>query len=310
MATSGSIDYIVDRDAIITEALEQLGVLGEGDSPTAAQLSSSARTLNMMIKAWQGEGSNLFTLQRTYFLLQKDTREYTLTASGAHFTNTLVRTEVKTAASSGASAIDVDSITGISDADNIGVELDDGTLQWTTVNGAPSGDTVTLTASLTDDVSVDATVYVYTSKANRPIRIDQALVRDGDDYDNTVDIIARPDYFSLSDKTSTGEVTQIFYDPQVAAPMLHVWPTPNDVDHYLVAWTVRTIEDFDAASDDADYPQEWYMAIALNLAVALSNKYGISSSKFNRLSVLAETFKGLAEATDRTEYIQFYPETR
>jgi len=62
MATSGSIDFAATRDDIITEALEQLGALGEGESPNAAQLASCGRTLNMLVKAWQGEGLNLFAL--------------------------------------------------------------------------------------------------------------------------------------------------------------------------------------------------------------------------------------------------------
>jgi hypothetical protein len=44
-------------------------------------------------------------------------------------------------------------VTGVATTYNIGVQLDDGTFQWTTVNGAPSGSTVTLTAVLTDSAA-------------------------------------------------------------------------------------------------------------------------------------------------------------
>jgi len=67
MATSGSIDFATTRDDIITEALEQLGVLGEGESPSAAQLTSCSRTLNMMLKAWQAQETR--PLQITFLLL-------------------------------------------------------------------------------------------------------------------------------------------------------------------------------------------------------------------------------------------------
>ena len=59
----------------------------------------------------------------------------------------------------------------MSDADNIGIELDDGTIQWTTINGAPAGSTVTLTDALTDDVASGNAVYVYTAKTNRPMKL-------------------------------------------------------------------------------------------------------------------------------------------
>jgi hypothetical protein len=57
--------------------------------------------------------------------------------------------------------IDVDSITGITNGDNIGVELDDGTMHWTTVNGAPSGTVITLTAVLPSATAIDNRVYAH-----------------------------------------------------------------------------------------------------------------------------------------------------
>jgi hypothetical protein len=72
------------------------------------------------------------------------------------------RTTVSVAASSGASTIDVASITGISNGDIIAIELDTVLIsagserQWfhTTVNGAPAGSTITLTATLPADVAI------------------------------------------------------------------------------------------------------------------------------------------------------------
>lgn len=71
MTTSGSIDFTVTADEIITEALELLGVLGEGEDPTTDQLTSSRRTLNMLAKTWQAEGLNLFAVtDYTFDLVQ------------------------------------------------------------------------------------------------------------------------------------------------------------------------------------------------------------------------------------------------
>jgi len=72
------------------------------------------------------------------------------------------RTTVSVAALSGASTIDVASITGINNGDTIAVELDTvliaagGEQQWhhTTVNGAPAGSTITLTATLPAGVAI------------------------------------------------------------------------------------------------------------------------------------------------------------
>jgi hypothetical protein len=50
--------------------------------------------------------------------------------------------------SGGNTTITVNSITGIASGDNIGVKLNTGLYHFTTVNGAPSGNTVTLTAAI------------------------------------------------------------------------------------------------------------------------------------------------------------------
>lgn len=311
MATSGSINFIVTRDDIITEALEQLGVLADGESPSASQLSSMGRKLNMMAKAWQADGLNLFAVQRVYLIPQKNQNEYTLGPSSTdHFTTSLVVTTVSTAAVSGAGSIDVASITGMSDGDNIGIELDDGSIQWTTISGAPSGSTVTLAANLTDDVAAANAVYVYTTLANRPMKILNATLRDVNGKDSSVDLLARRDYVDISDKTQDGDINQIYYDPQISAGKLFVWPEQSDTSKYLVLWCQRTLDDFDAASDDADFPQEWHLPLALNLALVASPAYGITPVEYKKIQMLAMLYYENAASWDTEDYIILQPDVR
>jgi len=70
MALSDSFDFTLTRDDCITEALDQLGVLGEGESPTAAQLAADGRTLNLMLKAWQNHDFTQNLMRRSYLFLQ------------------------------------------------------------------------------------------------------------------------------------------------------------------------------------------------------------------------------------------------
>jgi hypothetical protein len=308
MSTSGSIDYSVNRDTIITETLEILAVLGEGESPSSDQLTSLGRTLNLMVKAWQAEGTNLFAVQRQYVFLQKDTHEFSLGPSGAHFTTSFVETTIATAGSATDLTIEVADITGMSSGDNIGIELDDGTLQWTTINGAPTGTTVTITAALTGVVAASRVVYTYTTKANRPMRITDAVLRDNNSIDTPVNIVPLSDYVALPTKTSDGQVVTIYYDRQVGTGILHTWPETDSVKDRLVIWVQRTLEDFDAASDDADYPQEWYMALVYGLAHYVIPKYGIPDRLANRISRTAEVEKNRAESFDVSEYIKFEPD--
>ena len=286
MATSGSINLSASRDDIITEALEILGVLAEGTSPSAAQLTSCARTLNYMIKAWQADGINLFAVQQVYLFLIKNQSAYSLISTTTdHYTASFVETTTSAAALSGASSIVVTSATGISASDKIGV-YQDSTMHWTTVNGAPSGSTVTLTAALTADVASGAVVYAYTSKAKRPMRVLESVVHD--ENDTPIHVGSREEYFNQSSKGTDGRVNTIYFDPQVAAPKLYVWPQTDDERHYLKLYIQRTLEDVDAAADEVDFPQEWYLPLAANLAVLLGPKYGKSLNMLAAISAMAD----------------------
>lgn len=286
MATSGSINLSASRDDIITEALEILGVLAEGTTPSAAQLTSCSRTLNYMIKAWQADGINLFAVQQVYLFLIKNQSAYSLISTTTdHYTASFVETTTSAAALSGASSIVVTSATGISASDKIGV-YQDGTMHWTTVNGAPSGSTVTLTAPLTADVASGAVVYAYTSKAKRPMRVLESVVHD--ENDTPIHVGSREEYFNQSGKGTDGRVNTIYFDPQVAAPKLYVWPQTDDERHYLKLYIQRTLEDVNAAVDEVDFPQEWYLPLAANLAVLLGPKYGKSLNMLAAISAMAD----------------------
>ena len=72
-------------------------------------------------------------------------------------------TTIATAGSAGDSTITVTSISDMSDIQQISIQLDNGNLQVTTINGTPSGTTVTLTDKLTGSVAVGNYVAVSTT---------------------------------------------------------------------------------------------------------------------------------------------------
>ena len=312
MSTSGSIDFSVDRDEIITEALEQMGVLAQGQSPSADQLTSMARTLNMMVKAWQGAGLNLFAVQKLYVYLEKNKHEYDLGATTTdHVSAEYNRTTTTAAAAAADTTIEVTSITGMAASDYIGIKLDDGTMQWTTINGAPAGTTVTLTNALTDTVNSGVTVFFYTTKANRPMKISNVVLSDSiSGIDTPIWTMSRDEYISLSNKKSDGSVNQIYYDPQIGLGKLAVWPESDSVDDYLTLWVQRTLEDFDAATDDADFPQEWFLALAFGLAKLSLTKYGVGRDLRREITKEAIILRKEAESFDMEDGFTIQPENR
>lgn len=311
MATSGSVNYTVTRDDIITEALEQIGVLAEGESPSANQLTSSARTLNMLVKSLQNVCKNLHVRQTLYLFQDGSTKTYTVDGSTARCVDLFDATTVTTAASSGASTIVVSSIGNIVANANIGIELDDGTRQWTTVSGSPAGTTVTLAATLTDDVAAGNTVFAYTTLANKPLKIEHAYVQNLSTptapIDTSIEIANRSDYLEMSNKGTTGQATLIYPDYQLSSVKLSIWPVAASVDDVITMSVWRTIEDFDAASNDADFPQHWYLALAYRLAVLLAPKYGIPPSIYAQLRNTADELQMDAEAHEVEESITLVP---
>ena len=72
-------------------------------------------------------------------------------------------TTIGTAGSAGDSTITVVYISGMSDTQQITITLDNGNSQITTINGTPTGTTVTLTDTLTGSVAVGNYVVVSTT---------------------------------------------------------------------------------------------------------------------------------------------------
>lgn len=299
MAVSGSIDFAATRDDLITEALEQLGVLGEGESPSANQLTSCSRTLNMMLKAWQADEVNLFAIEKTYLFLQNDQIKYELSSAGDNWTTELINTAIATAASSTDTVIAVDDGASTANSDIIGIELDGGSIQWTTISSGGGTNSITIAAALTDDAAVGNRVYAYTTKANRPMKIIEAALTDASDLtDIPLKVEPLRSYVSLTNKVSEGRPTTLYFDPQRVTSYVYVWPEPDRVDYFITLWVQRTLDDLDAATDDVDFPQEWFMAISLNLAVALSPKYGVTGTEFRQLQFLADYYLDLAKSYD------------
>ena len=311
MATSGSIDLTATGTNIITEAMELLGVLEDGGTVSANELTTGSRTLNYMVKAWQTRGLNLFALQRVYVYLEKNKHEYSLGPSGDHFSTEKIQTQLNGSHDAADTTLTVDSITDINASDNIGVALTDGTVQWTTVSGSPSGTTVTLATGLTSAASDDAYIHVYTTKANRPMRIINAFVRDTSNNDIPIEVVARQDYVDLTLKTSDGQVNTVYYDPQIGTGVLYTWPETDDVTDVLVLRVQRTLEDIDTvATDDLDFPGEWFESLSTNLALRLAPKYGVSSEVFAQLKYLANEALFDAESGDIEDQLQLVPDIR
>ena len=297
---AATYDFSMTRDGLIKSALRVLGFIKPGTEPPTVIVTDVAEALNMMMKTWQVEGIGLWLNKTATLYLAYNTASFTLGPSGTHASETVVETTLSADAEEAATTVTLTSVTGVASTYYIGIELDDGTRQWTTVSGAPSGYVVTLAAELTGAATSGNTVYVYQTKIQRPILISNAMLRDASGNDRPLNIISRQEYLALSDKDSIGTPVSIYYDPQVTNGVLYVWPTNDDVDKRIVFNFRKPLADFDAATDVPDLPVEWMEAIKYNLALRIAPEYmdDIAEDRMKYIVDLAARTKNTAMSYD------------
>lgn len=56
--------FSLNRDQVIQEALELTGVIAEGETPNANQITSASTTLNLILKSWATDGLHLWKIRK------------------------------------------------------------------------------------------------------------------------------------------------------------------------------------------------------------------------------------------------------
>lgn len=138
----------------------------------------------------------------------------------------------------------------------------DGVMTWLKTEGSLS--LVQGTAAYTFQAGGDFTTV--------PMDIEQMRITRTNDLEMTR--MSRPDYFAIPTKTTEGYPTQYYYDRQRDSGTLYIWPTSDATLGTLKFTYRRRIMDMDAAGNNFDLPQEWYLAITHGLAVMLAPIYG------------------------------------
>ena len=260
-----------------------IGVKTRGRNPTSDEMNEASIILNMMVKSWKSKGQYLWkTTEGTLFLATGQTT-YKIDGSTANATEDFNQTTTTAAAILGDSTIDIINATGFVVGYNIGILQTNGIIHWTTISSITAL-TIGLTDNLTEAVKLGAKVYAYQTKINRPERISSSRLRySSGSSDVPVAKISRDTYFNYSSKTSQGKPNSFFYDKQLAFGQIYLYPTPNDVSDTIKFTFEKQFFDFSQAVDDPDFPVEWLLTIATNLAYLLTFDYGISTERAERL---------------------------
>lgn len=285
MATSNSYDYSLSAATLIQEAAENLGVLQPGGTIVSAHQTMMLRKLNLIAKQWMGmadfaPGLKVFTRQRVRVFLQKGQHRYIVGpgSSDARAATIYGRTTISADEASGQTTISITSNTDtttfpdntvtMANGDIVGIEQNDGTLHWTTISGTP-GATMTIASQITVAASAGNYVYWFTSRAQRFLDIESAVLRDENHKDTPLYIFrdAREYDLGVTDKLADGDPTAILVEPQRITTHVLLDAQPTDVTKLIVMTVLYPTEDYDATTDDIAFPQNWFRPLAWQLTI-------------------------------------------
>jgi hypothetical protein len=297
MTTSGTITFNQNQLQIIQDAFYHLNVYSTADVISELDVQFAANQFNKMIKAWNAQGNHLWKKSEATLFLQPNQVVYTINSETSdNITNSYVSTTISTAAIIGQTTLAVASSAGMSPNDYIGIQLDNGYLQWTTVSSIPNSTSVVISAALADTAAVGNIIYDYTNKINRPLRVVSGRRNSNINIDTPLYIYSYAEYFDLPNKTTSPSTpTGFLYNPQLNAGLFYVWPVPTLVTDKINFTYEDCLQDITNVTDTPDFPQEWLEVLTLQLAVRLSYRYGkrngIDKLK-NDADMMLENIKG------------------
>jgi hypothetical protein len=244
MATSGSYDWTLSRDQIITAALRKLGVVRHGVTPSADQITYGAEQLNAMVKDWHNDGVHLWALDWVANPLATASSEVTGTDS-LIYTCILGHT----------SANDNKPITGTN---------------WSTF-WVLRGETGGAWGSDTAYTSIGDGYF-----AADTLSVEKAFIR-YNETDYPLIITGYHDYLDIPDKSETGMPRRIMIDKSLPNHRAIFWPIPDRTDYVFHYLRTRKLEDYDASGNTSDFPERWLLACVYGLASLLAPEYRIST---------------------------------
>lgn len=287
--TSGSYNFFLRRNEMIKASMRAIRGLRAGSEPNAQQITDFSETLNLLLKQWQGSadfapGLKIFSRKRLTLFLAKGQQRYLIGPSDGKVTEQYGRTTISANEAAGQTILSITSNTDtttypgttvtMTSGDYIGIELNDGTIQWTTISGTPST-TATVSNALTSAAGAGNYVWWFTSKAQMPLELESAVLRDQDYKDISLTIIRDPvEYEQISDKQADGDPCSVLFEPLLINAALTLDYQPSDVTKVINLLALYQSQDMDSATDEFGFSQVWQNAIKWGLAKEIAPECG------------------------------------
>jgi hypothetical protein len=83
----------------------------------------------------------------------------------------------------------------------------------------------------------------------------------------------RDDFVNLPNKFTQGRPLQYWFDRQTGQPVIHVWPSPDNIYDQLVIWRHRLVQDIGTDMTlTVDVPQKWLNVLVSGLAMRIGRE--------------------------------------
>lgn len=296
MTTSGTYAFTVSRDDIIREAMMNIGKLGATDIVSPQDTLDCSRKINLMVKQWMGKndfakGLKVWTRQHCDLFLSSTVYQYAVGPSGNNWAAGVAAIpganfgmdQNITATASGSAVVNV----GVGSTSNYTVgdfvvlaPLSSGDSFSSTILSINAGaGTFTMLAAIPVGVSFPGGGYIfnYTTKGQRPLEIQTAILRDTNNVDSPLNYMTLPTYEALPTKTQPGNVSDpaaIYYEAQLTNGQLYIDVAgAQDTTKWLHIVGLRPTQDFNNPLDTPDYPAEWFDALCWGLSMRIAPMY-------------------------------------
>lgn len=251
------------RNDIIDGALETIGVKAADESAEPDDVLVAKNWLNRMVKRLQATGAHLWTRNLATLFISTGIEKYQIGGT-ADATEEFNQSTTNVAAVTGDKKIFVTDTSLVNESDQFGVRLDDGTINFSTVNQVATTFVVVETGLVSAAASGNI-CYFYTTRIGKALRIPDAR-RKQLGQEIFMIPMGRDDYLELPNKDAQGTPTQFYYDPKQNTGDLFLWTTPAK-DETLINFTYyKPLDVFDDSDDQAEFPDEWAEALVMGLA--------------------------------------------
>ncbi len=153
--------------------------------------------------------------------------------------------------------------------------------------------------------------------SNRPLKVIQGFLRNTSvtpPVDIPMQALSRQEYNMLGSKASTGTMNSYFFNPKPTYGELEVYLTPDSntaTNYVFYAVVQRPLMDMVKASDNFDFPNEWFMALKWALMAELASDYDKSLQDRSYYDMKSLAYKTSVEDWDvENASVYFVPDVR